>query len=375
MIENPFILEPYKSKELFCDREKECSTILSYLNNGRNVTLISPRRLGKTGLIRRIFDEIYLTGQRFDTIYADISASQSIEDFIKILSAAVAESVYRKNKVTDFLKSLGGIRPLIGIDELTGKPQLTFTFRAEEEKVLTIKALFDCLEKNKKQVILAIDEFQQIREYSGVNMEAVLRSYIQPLRNVRFIFSGSKKHVMTDMFSNARNPFYESTTFVSLEKLDRRIYGSFIQHLFNQYGKEISPNLVQQMIVWSEGYTYYTQALCNEVFLRSGDSVTSEDVKGAKQAILSLNRDRFLELQRLSTKGQWKLLKAIALEGEVQQPTGEYFLKKYGLPSGSSVLKTMKALIEKELVLATPTEQGVTYCVYNIFLKRYLESL
>lgn len=371
---NPFILEPYKNKELFCDRELETKQIVDYLSNGRNVTLISPRRLGKTGLIYRVFDEIAVGRNDTDTFYVDISSSQSVDDFIKLFSESVVSVLNKQNKVAAFFKAIGGLRPLITYDAVTGAPEVSLTYRNERDKELTLKGIFQYLESHKKKVVLAIDEFQQIREYEGVNMEALLRTYIQPLHNVRFIFCGSKKHTMTDIFSNARKPFYETTTFVPLGKLDIPTYQAFIQRLFVSGGKQIGLEEVAQIIDWTRDHTFYTQTLCNELYFSCPKSITSTDVLAAQARILAANRDRFLELQRLLTSAQWRLLTAIAKEETVAHPTSSSFIQKYRLGSGAAVSKNVKSLIEKELILVENGNKGVTYCVYNVFLSRYLEK-
>ena len=372
MQENPFILEPYKSKDLFCDRQVETKQIMDYLNNGRNITLISPRRLGKTGLIYRVFEEIKGQSKDVETFYMDISSSQGVDDFIKLLSESVA-SALKKNRISTFFEALGGIRPLVSYDAVSGTPQISLTYRNDRDKELTLKSIFLFLENYDKKVVLAIDEFQQIREYEGVNMEALLRTYIQPLHNVRFIFCGSKKHTMTDIFSNAKKPFYESTTPVPLGKLDADVYGEFITRLFTEGGKTIEKETVDQIIGWTRDYTFYTQTLCNEVFLISSATVTSTDVLAAQRRILSANKDRFLELQRLLTPAQWKLLKAIAKEGSVQHPTSSAFIQRHQLGSGAAVTKNIKSLVDKELILAETNGKNITYSVYNVFLSRYLE--
>lgn len=374
MTQNPFILEPYRNKALFCDRETETEQIIDYLNNDRNITLISPRRLGKTGLIYRIFEEIGERQQDTDTFYLDISSSQSLEDFIKLLAESIARVLKRQNTISSFFKALGGLRPVISYDVLTGAPEISITYRNDNDKALTLKGIFQYLERHDKKVILAIDEFQQIREYEAVNMEALLRTYIQPLHNVRFIFCGSKKHTMTDIFSNAKKPFYESTTFVPLGKLDTHIYEKFITNLFRANGKTIDQESVEHIIDWTRDHTFYTQTLCNEVFFRSSADITIADILGAERRILDANRDRFLELQRLLTIAQWKLLKAIAKEGSIQHPTSSSFIQKYHLGSGAAVSKNVKSLIEKELILVDNDGSKDTYRVYNVFLSRYLEK-
>lgn len=374
MLENPFILEPFKSKDYFCDREKETEEIIRNITNGRNTTLISPRRLGKTGLIFRVFDEMKKRKLPYETIYCDISDTLSIEAFIKVISEAVVGRLGKQQKITAFFKTLKSVRPLLGIDPLTGSPQVSFTFADDNQKQSTLKEVLGYLESYPQMVVLAIDEFQQIREYGDVNMEAILRKHIQHLHNVRFIFCGSKKHTMTDMFTNAKKPFYESTAFLYLSKLPIPVYSAFIKEKFALAGKTIDDDSIGFIIEWTKDHTYYTQRLCNEVFSLSGEAIGRKDIVTAIQTILDSERDRFQEIRRLVTRSQWKMLAAIAMEDSVSQITSAAFLSKYKISSGPTALRNIKALIDKELVLATTTENGTGYSVYNVFLSRFLAN-
>lgn len=374
MLENPFILDPYRSKAFFCDREKETEEIIRNITNGRNTTLISPRRLGKTGLIFRVFDEMKARKLPFETIYLDISDTLSIEEFIKAISDAVVNKLGKQQKITAFFKTLKSVRPLLGIDPLTGSPQVSFTFADDNQKQSTLKEVLGYLESYPQMVVLAIDEFQQIREYGDVNMEAILRKHIQHLHNVRFIFCGSKKHTMTDMFTNAKKPFYESTAFLYLSKLPIQVYSAFIKEKFALAGKTIDDDSIGFIIEWTKDHTYYTQRLCNEVFSLSGEAIGRKDIVTAIQTILDSERDRFQEIRRLVTRSQWKMLAAIAMEDSVSQITSAAFLSKYKISSGPTALRNIKALIDKELVLATTTENGTGYSVYNVFLSRFLAN-
>lgn len=373
MLENPFILEPYQSKAYFCDREKETEEIIRNITNGRNTTLISPRRLGKTGLIFRVFDEMMARKLPYETIYCDISDTLSLEEFIKVISDAVVSKLEKQQKITAFFKTLKSVRPLLGIDPLTGSPQVSFTFADDSQKQSTLKEVMDYLERYPQKVVLAIDEFQQIREYNDVNMEAVLRKHIQHLHNVSFIYCGSKKHTMTDMFTNAKKPFYESTSFSYLSKLHVPVYSAFIKEKFESAGKTIDDDSIRFIIEWTKDHTYYTQRLCNEVFSLSGNVIVRNDIVTAIQSILDSERDRFQEIRRLVTRSQWKMLEALAKEGSVSQITSSAFLSKYKISSGPTALRNIKALMDKELVLVTTTDDGTSYSVYNVFLSRYLE--
>ena len=372
MLDNPFILEPFKSKEYFCDREQETEDIIRNITNGRNTTLISPRRLGKTGLIFRVFEEIKERNLPFETIYADISDTLSLEEFIKVLSDAVVSKLKKQQRITAFFKSLKSVRPLLGLDPMTGSPQVSFTFVDDNQKQNTLKDVLAYLESYPQTIVFAIDEFQQIREYDGINMEAILRKHIQHLHNVRFIYCGSKKHTMTDMFTNAKKPFYESTSFCYLEKLQETVYADFIREKFESAGKSIDDDSLEYILNWTKVHTYYTQRLCNEVFSLADSKVDRDIVLKAIQAILDSERERFREIRRLITRSQWKMLGAIAKEDSVKQITSSAFLSKYGITSGPTALRNIKALIDKELVLATTEETGTSYSIYNVFLSRFL---
>lgn len=372
-MENPFALVPYVSKDLFCDREKETETVLEYLLNGSNVTLISPRRYGKTGLIYRVFDEIKQRKINVNTCYFDIYATEKLEDFIKTFSEAVVASLDRKKGAKAFLQFLGGLRPMLSYNPLTGNPELTMTFLSDYEKRHTLASIFEFLEKLDKKTIVAIDEFQQVRRY-GNNMEALLRSYIQPLRNVQFVFCGSKKHLMAEMFADARSPFYESTRCLYLEKIDREIYADFIVRMFAKGKKNITKEAVDFILDWTKAHTFYTQSLCNHVFLKSGKNIGLQDVLLSARQILIENEQTFLQWRDLLTPLQWNYLKAVAKEQSVDKPFATGFIQKYSIGTSANSSRMLESLLDKELILATSTEDGVSYSVYNVFLSRWLEA-
>ena len=373
VMENPFALVPYVSKDFFCDREKETETVLEYLLNGSNVTLISPRRYGKTGLIYRVFDEIKQRKINVNTCYVDIYATEKLEDFIKTFSEAVVASLDRKKGAKAFLQFLGGLRPMLSYNPLTGNPELTMTFLSDYEKRHTLASIFEFLEKLDKKTIVAIDEFQQVRKY-GNNMEALLRSYIQPLRNVQFVFCGSKKHLMAEMFTDARSPFYESTRCLYLEKIDREIYADFIVRMFAKGKKNITEEAVDFILDWTKAHTFYTQSLCNHVFLKSGKNIGLQDVLLSARQILIENEQTFLQWRDLLTPLQWNYLKAVAKEQSVDKPFATGFIQKYNIGTSANSSRMLESLLDKELILATSTEDGVSYSVYNVFLSRWLEA-
>lgn len=374
-MDNPFIFRAYKSKELFCDRQNELEYLVSNCMSGADTTLIAQRRIGKTGLIYRLFDEIKTRKLPITPIYVDIFATRSLEDFVKSLSEAIMESLPPKSsigkKFVTFIKSL---RPIITYDPLTSAPQIQLTMQSEEEKQQTLKGLLTFLNNQSERILLAIDEFQQIREYPEKNIEALLRTIIQKLNNVTFLYCGSKRHMMLDIFSGERNPFYRSTEFLTLQKLDRTVYSDFIRHNFTASGKEIDEDSINYILNWTRAHTYFTQRLCHTVFNMAGKKVDTNIVKQSAAQILKSDTVVFGQYQQLLTSGQWNLMIAIAKECEVTQISARQFLRKHHLGNPSSVNRTLASLIEKNIVDEDISDGKTSYSINDVFLSRWLED-
>ena len=373
-MENPFIIRAYKAKELFCDRESELATIIKNCTNGVDTTIISLRRMGKSGFIYRLFDEIRDAGKDITPIYVDIYASRSLSDFIKYLSEAILRTFPEKSHFGErFMEFIKSLRPLITFDPMTGDPQLQINYQSTQEKEYTLKGLFNFLEKQGVRILLAIDEFQQIREYPESNMEELLRTYIQPLKNVNFIFCGSKKHMMIDIFNNAKQPFYSSTKFIMMEEVAAKSYSGFIEKNFTKYGRTISPKAIKYILDWTKRHTYYTQSLCNTVFSNEDQDVSVESVKKACLEILQLNGSIYLQYRQLLTDNQWNFLIAVAKEQQVKQISSIKFISKYDIGTPASAKRIVNALCEKELLAEKTTKEGTSYFVYDVFFSRWLE--
>ena len=372
---NPFFLTPHTPEPYFCDRAKETEDMVRYLENGSNVTLISPRRYGKTGLIYHVFDVFKAKKAAVELFYMDIYATQSADDFIAMLAEAVSRELKRETQIKRFFQALGRIRPVFSQDPLSGETKFSFTFQSDTERRYSLKALLDFLEHRPNKVMVAIGEFQQIRQYEGLSMEALLRTYIQPLTNVQFIFSGSRKHMMAEMFTAENSPFYESASLYTLDKIGREKYRQFILTQFMGQKKSISEEAVDFILDWTRCHTYYTQFLCNRVFQSTKKEASLVDVLVAADVILKENNDTFLERRSLLTPKQWNYLKAVAKEGEVTEPTSTAFLQKYHLGAPSTVARLLSSLLEKELILETKNPTGSSFCVYNVFFSRWLEKL
>ncbi|GHT72945.1 ATPase [Bacteroidia bacterium] len=366
---NPFITSGYISKKYFCDRKKEIASLQTYMRNGVNTTLVSPRRMGKTGLIHRAFEDL----KDFGCVYVDIMPTRSIEDFNRLLSEAIFHKFPEKTSIgKKFWEFLRGFRPLISYDSITGQPQIEISYQMESQKPQTLKSILQFLNAQDKKIIVAIDEFQQITTYPEKNMEAILRSEIQTLNNINFIFCGSKRSVMYDMFSNAKRPFYQSTSFLSLEKIDRKEYAKFIVKQFNKSNITISKVCVDFILDWTKNYTFYTQYICNKLFSYSEKEITLKMVTHACRETLAEQATTFNQLRQLLTTAQWNYLIAIAKEGKITQPTAQNFLMKYKIGTPSNSKRLLKTLCEKDIILEQISLKETTYEIYDMFLYHWL---
>lgn len=370
---NPFIFRTYQSKELFCDRENELKKLVTNCLSGADTTLVAQRRIGKTGLIYRLIDEIESTQQPITPIYIDIFATRSIDDFVKVLSEAILKKFPEHTTIgQQFMQFIRSLRPIMSFDPLTSAPQLQLTLQSTQEKEQTLERLLTFLNEQPRRVLLAIDEFQQIRFYPEKNVEALLRTYIQHLNNVTFLFCGSKRHMMLDIFSNERNPFYRSTEFLSLGKIDKEVYAEFIQKQFLQSDIRITSDAVEYILTWTKRHTYFTQRLCHTIYNLGVQTVDVYEAKQAALQIIQADTIIFNQYQQMLTAGQWNFLIAVAKEDEISQITSKDFIQKHKLGNASSVSRLVYSLIEKDLLADEIVDGKQVYSLNDVFLSRYL---
>ncbi len=371
--ETPFPTTGYFGPEYFCDREDELAQLKLNIKGGNSTTLIALRRLGKTALIKHLFHYLH---SKYNTIYLDILSTESLGDLVNRLSTSIA-SQYSENtsfgkKVWSVIKSF---RPVVSYDPLSGAPLISINASADEGKK-TIEHLLGLLEGESKPAIIAIDEFQQILAYPEKQTDAWLRSIVQQLSNVNFVFSGSQQHLMKDLFSNPNRPFFRSAQFMKLEKLDAGKYRDFIIKQFSRNSKIISEETVKEILDWTDLHTYYVQLLCNRVFLSSGRKVTNENWKDEAGKVLKEQEFVFFGYRDMLTRPQWDLLKAVAMEGRVYQPTSGDFVSRYILGNPATVLRSLNSLQKMELIYRETDINGKSYYgLYDILFRRWVARL
>ena len=367
---NPFLISGYHSPEFFCDRKNETKTIISALHNGRNVTLIAPRRMGKTGLIHHSFYNIKEENSEIITLYMDILSTQNLGDFVKLFAETVLGKLDSapQNALSRIGKFIRSIRPVFTFDELTGLPQTSIDITSANEES-TLKEVFNYLASSEKRCYIAIDEFQQITEYPEKGVEALLRSYIQFLPNVNFIFAGSKKHIMQKMFTSSTRPFYQSTQILNIGEIERQEYANFAIENFAKKNLKISEDTFNTMYDRFEGHTWYIQNLLNRLY-GYGEDVNLESLEFAINQVVSEYSYSYIDLLNSLTASNVRLIEAIASEGCVKEIYAGEFISKYKLTGASSVSASLTKLEENEIVYKS--ENG--YIIYDRFMSEWLRK-
>ncbi|MEX0813860.1 MAG: ATP-binding protein [Chitinophagales bacterium] len=372
---NPFIVAGYANPNYFCDREHEITILTEAYQNGRNIVLYSPRRLGKTGLIHHFFHQVKKKDKNVTTVYVDIHDTLDLEGFINAFSSAALNAL--ESKKENFIKRIGelfsGIKASFSIDEYTGIPEVQLGLGTAPEREHSLAAVIKYLENHKNQIVIAIDEFQQINNYPEKNVEAILRKHIQRQKNANYIFSGSEKHLLLPMFSDAKRPFYQSTQHLGLKKLGLAKYKKFIQKHLKEAGKEVSETVLDYILQWTDIHTFYTQFVCNRLYALPEKQLSLAKTKKLLMEILTEKEAYFHTLIKLLPKHQLQLLTAIAKENVLVEPTAKEFLRKHQLSGVSTVSKSLNALVTKGLVDDERSNEKLEYRVNDVFLRRWLE--
>lgn len=370
---NPFVVGKYVSDKYFCDREKETEFLIKQVENGRNVALISPRRMGKTGLVQHCFQQSHLSDSYY-TFFVDIYATSSLAEFVYLLGKNIYETLKPKRTAwtEKFFQMIASLRVGFKLDAVTGEPGFDIGLGDIQAPRTTLDEIFRYLESADKPCIVAIDEFQQIGSYEEKNVEALLRTKIQQCKQTLFIYAGSKRHLMSNMFHSSSKPFYQSAISMGLEPIPMDAYVEFADRLFEERGKHVSHELVEKVYTMFDGCTWFVQMMMNELFALTGydDICGVEMLDEARRNVIQAQESNYKDLlSRLAPK-QKLLLQAIAKEGVVRGITSSTFIKKYNLASASSVQAALKPLLKNDIV----TQNEDTYRVYDYFFSEWLAN-
>ena len=369
---NPFIVTGKIAPEYFCDRVSESARLVKSITNGNNLVVISPRRMGKTGLIQFCYDKPGI-GKEYYTFFIDILHTSSLREFTYLLGREIYETLLPRSRkmATLFIQTIKSISGKFGFDPISNLPTFNVELGDIERPEYTLDEIFQYLSHADKPCIVAIDEFQQITDYPEKGVEGLLRSYIQFLPHVHFIFSGSKQHLMDEIFTSTKRPFYRSTEKMTLQPIPVEDYFLFANEWMNQGGRQLGRNLFQQIYQRFGGHTWYMQYILNRLYEQPQPTIDEKLIEECISDIIHSEIDSYQQLYGMLTENQSSLLRAIAREKIVTAINSSAFIKKYGLKGSSSINTALKTLINKEYVFKS--DRG--YCVYDRFMELWLQTL
>jgi len=371
---NPFIVTGKIEPDYFCDRVSESARLIKSLVNGNNMVIISPRRMGKTGLIQFCYEKPEIKDAYY-TFFIDILHTSNLKEFTYILGKEIFETLAPQSKTMSslFLQTLKSISGKFGFDPSTNLPTFNVELGDIKRPEYTLEEIFTYLAATDKPCIVAIDEFQQIAKYPEKNMEALLRSHIQKIRNSNFIFAGSERHIMQAMFTSSARPFYRSADILELNAIDEAVYVPFIMELFESRGRTVSKDAVERAYRLFKGHTYYIQKTFNEAFSEtlSGEECTQESLIQTIDNLIAENATIFREILSNIPEKQKELLYAIARDGEAERIMSSEFIQKHSLSSTSSIQSAIMKLLEKDIV----TELDKKYSVTDTFFGMWINTI
>lgn len=374
IVNNPFVVGKYLSNRYFCDRIEEIEFLRKQIFNGRDVALISPRRIGKSGLIQHFFSQLDIK-ERYHVFFVDIYATTSLAEFVYTLGKEIYEqlkpqSTFWKEK---FFQIISSFRIGFKLDSLSGNPTFDLGLGDIQAPQTTLDEIFAYINEADKPCIIAIDEFQQIGEYAEKNVEALLRTKIQKCHRAQFIFSGSKRHMMSNMFNSPSKPFYQSAISMGLDPIPVEVYTDFAARMFEENGKHVENSVIETVWKQYDGYTWFVQMMMNELFALTPSGVTCQasQIPTAWHNVIMTQENSYKDLLSNLPPKQKIVLQAIAKEGLAHNITSSKFIKKYNLNSASSVQSAVKLLLKNDLI----TQSDNAYRVYDYFLSEWLAKV
>ena len=343
----------------FTDRELETKRLQLNFENGMNSILISPRRIGKTSLVKKV--KSLTENQERIVVFMDIYKCRSEYEFYEKFASSVIQATSTKmdQMVQTAKEFIMSITPRI---TYSPDPGTEYTLSLGiTPKMNTPEEILDLPErialKKGIQMVVCIDEFQQIGEMpDSLTVQKTIRSVWQHHRNVCYCLFGSKQHLMNNLFYSRKMPFYQFGDMFFLKKIPTEKWVPFITSRFKDAGKQISEKLAERICQTVDNYSSYVQQLAWNVLVVSDSIVTEQSFQEGLEATFAQVTPFFVELTANLTTYQMNLLRAIC-SGFHEDFGKKDVTSHYDLGSRSNLVKLKKALIEREII--EQTEDGL----------------
>jgi hypothetical protein len=376
-VENPFVYGEVVPVAAFTDREVELGRLLDDLSAGQKVFLISPRRYGKSSLVRQALAALARRGAL--TVDVTVSSYSSYVAFLEGYARALAAVETRWERARSWLlDALTSTRPEIRYEPESSGPgrlavafPLTHTERDVNRLANEIFALPGRLAAERKRtVVVALDEFQAIEGFDGGSVEHALRAAAQHQRQVGYVFSGSEPSLMEKMIG-PRRPFYKAGPVMRLEKIPADVFAQFIETRFAKSGVRAEPGLGAAIVDLAGNLPYDVQRLAHEVWddirAAGGRRATLDDLHGTLGRLLSEQDTMFEAIWQRLTLAQRAVLRAVVLQAGRELLAAET-RARHRLGGPSSIQASLAALLKQDLLL----KEGTRYVVVDSLLREWV---
>lgn len=352
MENKPFIFGIATSGDNFTDRKKETERLLLNFQHGVNTVLISPRRWGKTSLVQKVCR--LAQSDKLKIVYLDIFSCRSDKEFYNAFATAIIKQT--SSKFEEWLDNaklfLSRITPKISIgpDPMTDF-SISLEMNPKSEDIDEILQLPEKIAQKKNcSIVICIDEFQQIAEFSdSKTFQKRLRTVWQLQKDVSYCLFGSKKHLMNELFEKKSYPFYKFGDAIYLQKIGTADWVEYICNRFEKTGKHISEELAERICKIVDNHSSYVQQLSWLVWIHTDKIATEKDFESAYQDIIDQNTPLFEKQTESLTTYQMNFLRAI-IDGVDSEFTKQEVLTEYQLGSSANVSIVKRALEKKELI-------------------------
>lgn len=349
---SPFVFGKIAAGSCFMDREQECAQMVDNFCNLTNTVLISPRRWGKSSLVRRASERAAERDKQLRICHLDIFNVRSEEEFYEKLAECLLTSTSSRweEMMSAARRYLSSLMPVLSVGDPQNSVSFSFTKKPVRNNADEVLDLAERIAEEKKlSLVVCIDEFQQIACFDDPEaFQAKLRSHWQLHQRVAYCLYGSRRHMMTEIFTNPGKPFYKFGQNIFLDKIARVYWPPFIISKFRETGKSISEVQCLKIAELTEDNPYYIQQLSEMVWNRTAQVCEDEMIADAFQSLVESQAGLNLALTQTLTITQQNLLHAI-VDGVVQL-TSASVLEKYGLKNSLTVQRAKKVLVRLDIL-------------------------
>ena len=372
MMEKPFVYGMSVEGNNFTDRVKETARIKKDFEHGINVILISPRRMGKTSLIKKVRSEI--TNPKIKVVLMDIYDCRSEYDFYNRFAASILKQTASKSEqMLDYMKKfLVRLTPKISFHPETNSDfSLSLGITPKDYSPEEILNLPEKIAQDKGfQIVICIDEFQQIGEFpDSLSVQKRLRGAWQHHQNVSYCLFGSKKHLMSQLFQSRSMPFYQFGEMNELKCIDTQDWIPFIIKRFAENKQTISPELARKICELVDNYSSYVQQLAWDVMAEAGDVVNDQDIINGMETLLAQNSSFFLEQIRGLSTYQLNFIKAVCM-GHHTGLASKKLAEDFPMGTKSNISHIKAALLDREIIDENRDGVFLPDCVFKYWFKK-----